>query len=87
MLRACKPLESNSFYAISQNRERPCRSAATCRSHVSLEKIRKPVACRMGRAKQNPSYLRTAPRWRGSGPHAGHPQPQQLSGVKRTPEN
>src|ERR1700724_2102911 len=47
MLRACKPLESNSFCAISQDCERPCRSAATDRSHVSLEKIRKPVAYRL----------------------------------------
>jgi hypothetical protein len=44
MLRACKPLESNSFCAISQNRERPCRSTVTYRSHVSLEKIRKPIS-------------------------------------------
>jgi hypothetical protein len=46
MLRACKPLESNSFCAISQSRERPCRSATAYGLHVSLEKIRKPVACR-----------------------------------------
>jgi hypothetical protein len=34
MLRACKPLESNPFCAISQNRERPCRSAAAATDRV-----------------------------------------------------
>jgi hypothetical protein len=46
MLHARKPLESNSFCAISQNREQPRRSAFADRSHVSLEKIRKPVVGR-----------------------------------------
>ena len=72
MLRTCKPLESNSFCAISQNRERPRRSGSTDGSHVSLEKIRKPISvgweersethrflsqrCMMGFAALFPSY-------------------------------
>jgi hypothetical protein len=36
MLRVCKPLESNSFYAISQNRERPWGSMSACETPASL---------------------------------------------------
>ena len=49
VLRACKPLKSNSFCAISQNRERPGQSVSAYRSHVSFEKIRKPVTCALPR--------------------------------------
>jgi hypothetical protein len=44
MLRPCKLLESNLFCPISQKRDRPWRNAATCRSDVSPEKIRKPIS-------------------------------------------